>query len=181
MNLPNTRNQIGRWLNEKGLVGLGVELGTHRGEFAEAILSEWVGERLFCVDCWSAVLDDPLLYERPPTDEEQARHFAFARARLSRFGNRVSFVQKFSADAAVDFNASSLDFVYVDASHDRDAVLADLRLWWGKVKAGGVLCGDDFTPSYPGVIEAVRSFANEIGQVLYVTSGETRPQWYILK
>lgn len=38
-----------------------------------------------------------------------------------------------------------LDYVYVDARHDRKGVLVDLEAWWPKIRAGGILAGHDFT------------------------------------
>lgn len=178
---PPTRDHLGLWLNAHALLGSGVEVGTHRGEFAETILSHWRGERLFCVDCWSAVPHDPLLYQLPPTDAEQERHYAFARARLDRFGAHVSFIRQFSGPAAIEFEDHSLDFSYIDAAHDKESVFADLNSWWPKVKHGGVFCGDDYTASYPGVVEAVHAFADSVGHPVAVSTGGIRPQWFIFK
>lgn len=48
-----------------------------------------------------------------------------------------------SVDAAKLYADESLDFVWVDASHDAESVLADLSAWWPKVKRGGVMAGHD--------------------------------------
>jgi hypothetical protein len=51
------------------------------------------------------------------------------------------------------------DVVYIDASHDYDDVRADIAAWWPLVRAGGLLCGDDYDPvSDPGVVQAVNEF-----------------------
>lgn len=49
----------------------------------------------------------------------------------------------------------SLDFVFIDAAHDYDNVKADIAAWHPKVKLGGFIGGHDYTPSWPGVCQAV--------------------------
>ena len=38
----------------------------------------------------------------------------------------------------------SLDFVYIDARHDRASVEEDMRLWWPKIRKHGILAGHDY-------------------------------------
>ena len=47
-----SRDDLGRYLNDRGLTGYGLESGVLRGEFSEKILRCWRGERLYLVDCW---------------------------------------------------------------------------------------------------------------------------------
>ena len=53
------------------------------------------------------------------------------------------------------------DFIYIDASHDTESVLADLDAWFPFVKGHGIICGDDW--AYSGVSNAVERFAQEHG------------------
>ena len=48
-----------------------------------------------------------------------------------------------STVAATRFEASELDMVFIDAAHDYDSVLADLKAWGPKVKEGGIIAGHD--------------------------------------
>lgn len=70
-----------------------------------------------------------------------------------------------SAIAARWFAAQALTahIVYVDASHDEEDVYADLCAYWKLLSAGGVMCGDDWHPSWPGVVNAVTRFTTEQG------------------
>lgn len=68
-----------------------------------------------------------------------------------------------SVNAAVVFKARNIrpDVVHIDAGHDYDAVMNDLRLWWPLLRSGGVLVGDDYHVSgdvWPSVREAFQSF-----------------------
>ncbi len=70
----------------------------------------------------------------------------------------INVVEMASVEAAKLYDDNSLDFVYIDASHDEPSVAADLRAWFPKVKRGGWIGGDDLTSSHPGVQLAVDKF-----------------------
>lgn len=55
------------------------------------------------------------------------------------------------------------DFVFVDADHSYEGVLADLRAWWPLVRVGGAIAGHDHTRDWPGVEKACREFFGEGG------------------
>jgi predicted O-methyltransferase YrrM len=61
-----------------------------------------------------------------------------------------------SVDASKLYEPDSLDFVFIDASHDEVSVKQDLAAWMVRVKEDGVIAGDDINAS--GVSEAVRWF-----------------------
>lgn len=52
------------------------------------------------------------------------------------------------------------DLIFIDALHDYESVLEDIRLWWPKVRIGGMLCGHDFNHQWPGVERAVADSFN---------------------
>lgn len=137
------REELPRLLNERGLVGVGVEVGVKEGSYSELLLERWRGQTLVSVDPWSAAVDPngdhggsdqaaiDALYER-------------TRDRLRRFGPRSRILRKASVEAARDFNPASLDFVYLDAGHDLASVRADLLAWAPLVRPGGILAGHDY-------------------------------------
>jgi predicted O-methyltransferase YrrM len=47
------------------------------------------------------------------------------------------------------------DLIYVDASHEYEAVKDDIEWWWTVLKPGGILMGDDYRSNWPGVVRAV--------------------------
>ena len=59
--------------------------------------------------------------------------------------------------AELIYNNGSLDFVFIDAAHDYENVIADIRAWYPKVKEGGVIAGHDY-PDWPGVKKAVDEY-----------------------
>lgn len=57
------------------------------------------------------------------------------------------------------------DVLHIDAGHDFNSVISDLRNWWPVLRTGGVLIGDDYDPSgayWPGVYKAFRHFFGDI-------------------
>jgi hypothetical protein len=62
------------------------------------------------------------------------------------------------------------DAIYIDAGHHEEEVLLDLRLYSEVLRPGGILFGDDYHESWPGVMRAVDSFAAECGYTLQTSS-----------
>jgi len=137
------RSVFPEMLNGLGLLGTGVEVGVKLGEFSEQILAGWHGRTLISVDVWSTVLErDPAnpVEDQPTLD----RIYAKARLRLGPFGDRSQVWRLESTEAAERIDPGSLDFVYIDAQHEREAVEADLAAWRDRVRPGGLLAGHDY-------------------------------------
>ena len=84
-----------------------------------------------------------------------------------------------SVEVARDFRDETLCVVYVDASHEYDDVCDDLRVWWPKVRRGGILAGHDYgQPSHPGVKLAVDGFISQTGVELNLTEYYN---WWVIK
>lgn len=56
----------------------------------------------------------------------------------------VNILRKTSVQAAKQFKANSVDFVFIDGSHDTESVCLDIDAWLPKVKAGGIIAGHDY-------------------------------------
>jgi predicted O-methyltransferase YrrM len=72
-----------------------------------------------------------------------------------KFINIIHIIDSISASQTYPDN--SLDFVYLDASHDYTSVSLDIKNWYPKVKVGGTIAGDDYN-SFKGVKKAVNEF-----------------------
>ncbi len=62
-----------------------------------------------------------------------------------------------STATAMSFEDRSIDFVYIDASHNFAKVKLDVLAWLPKIKDGGVIAGHDYSKSHRGVVRAVNS------------------------
>ena len=138
-----------------------VEVGVETGGFSAFILRKTNPQKLYLVDCWC--YQDPSVYDDPDNlvDGHQERIYQDVKAKFSG-DSRVEILREFSADAVNYFADESLDWVYIDANHGYEAVKEDLRLWWPKVKKGGMFSGHDYAvrPSF-GVVQAVNEFLLE--------------------
>jgi hypothetical protein len=64
------------------------------------------------------------------------------------------------------------DVLYVDGGHEEEEVYYDLTSFYDLVADGGAIFGDDSSPSWPGVIRAVHTFAQEKNLVLKAGGGK---------
>jgi|EP00966_Prymnesium_polylepis_P296827 hypothetical protein len=55
------------------------------------------------------------------------------------------------------------DLIHIDAGHSYLDAKEDIALWWPLVRPGGVMLGDDFRPSWSGVVRAACEHAAEHG------------------
>jgi hypothetical protein len=60
------------------------------------------------------------------------------------FGDLITLIVADSVTASTFFPDRSIDWVHLDARHDREHVKADVAAWLPKVKANGWLSGDDY-------------------------------------
>ena len=80
--------------------------------------------------------------------------------------------QKFFEKTGVQF-----DLIHIDASHEYTSARRDVNIFWKLLNTGGLLLGDDFTASWPGVMQAVCEFAQERNLHLSNSYGK----WWIQK
>ena len=74
-----------------------------------------------------------------------------------------------SLTAAAMFTDNSIDFVYIDGSHEYDDLKADILAWGPKVKNGGIIAGDDYGigvhPDVKRVVDEIFPSAEKEGVV----------------
>lgn len=132
----------------------GVEVGTWAGQAALAIL-ENVGGHVYCVDHWLGNQYDQLGAIAARIGQEKA--FKTWCANMHRWFpySAIPLIGTSELWASV-LPKVSLDFVFIDAGHDYQSVLNDIKWWTPIVRAGGILCGHDYgVEEFPGVKKAV--------------------------
>lgn len=140
----------------------GAEIGVFKGHHAHSILKNLQVKTLYLVDPYQIYLQDGEVINPIPAKR-------IAKQTLKSF-NQVQWVTASEIP-------ENLDFIYIDANHQYKAVKADLQLYYGKVKVGGVLGGHDFSNQFSGVVQAVTEFAVSHRLKLYVE----QPDWWIVK
>lgn len=180
-----TRNDFPQLLNDHGLIGRGVEVGTHQGSFSETILETWKGDVLYSVDPWmhqSSVKMDK-------SNVEQSEHdncLSITKNRLKKFGRRSIIIRGFSPNVTSThhFSDGGLDFVYLDARHDYRSVTADLKAWFPLIKHGGIIAGHDYKDScVRGNLVEVKRAVNDFfhSDDIQTTTDDNLPSWWVVR
>jgi hypothetical protein len=136
-----------------------VEVGSWKGKSSAFMAVEIANSNksisFTCVDTWMGSVEHQEINK-----EELSSLYDTFTTNMKPLENYYTPMRAPSLEAVTRFPDESLDFIFIDASHEYQDVLADIQAWWPKLKPGGILAGDDFCLSWPGVIQAVReSFA----------------------
>lgn len=73
---------------------------------------------------------------------------------IAPIGNKIETIKSLSHEASQYFEDGSVDVLFVDAGHSREAVKADIDCWLPKMKPNGIMAGHDYT-AWEGVNQAV--------------------------
>jgi predicted O-methyltransferase YrrM len=124
-----------------------VEVGCFKGRstahLAVEILNSGKRIALHCVDYWNA-----------PDQPDLLASFTANLTPLICRGLSLKLHRQTSTEAAGRFADRSVDFLWLDAGHRYEEVMADLHAWLPKVRDGGVVGGDDY--AFLGVSTAVK-------------------------
>lgn len=187
----SSRIQFHEILTARDLHGVGVEVGAHRGEFTRCMTSQWKCERYYAVDPWDAMTEDyadsqgKYLWGGPDRVDDYMACAVVARDRPN------VHMLKMTSMGAVPFVANkhglaSLDFVYLDGDHRREAVAADLVQWWSLLQPGGLMSGHDIVCPGPAgrpddwgheIQPAVIAFASHLNLPVYLVVEEGGLPW----
>lgn len=176
------RAEFGIFIKDFTLLGQGAEIGVELGIFSRQILSDWPG-KLYLIDPWRHLENWDCSLNL--SDEEMEKKYLITFENVQEFGDRAVIIRKESLKAEIDIPDESLDFVYIDANHEYEAIMADLEAWYKKVRRGGIVAGHDYLDGVIegnnfGVKSAVDSFAKLNGLTVLSTS-EEYPTWYFQK
>lgn len=137
-----------------------VEVGAWKGRSASFMAVEILNSQkriLFdVVDTWKGSAE----HMGQPILQNDGLYFEFLK-NIEPVNEVIKPIRMPSLEAAQNYPDNSLDFVFIDASHEYEDVIADLAAWYPKVKIGGVLAGHDY-PTWEGVTRAVNDFFDQI-------------------
>ncbi len=153
----NSKYDLIKYFNELGFKR-GAEIGVAGGVFSEAMCQSIPGLELWCIDIWHPYRGNRWAgsYLR------NENGFKGATERLAKYNTHI--MREMSMEAVKKFRDGSLDFVFIDSNHAFDYVMQDLIEWSKKVRVGGIVSGDDYSPMRNGgVIEAVDAYTKVHG------------------
>ena len=150
------------------------EIGVWKGEFARRILDECPSiEHYYLVDPWRTLES----WNKPWNVDNETFDAVFqeAQANVSAHGNRCTFLRGTTIEVAGQIPAD-IDFAYVDGDHTLRGIAIDLINVYSRLRDGGYLAGDDFSPTIwqhdktfepTMVFPFVTYFAEAVGAELY--------------
>jgi hypothetical protein len=129
----------------KDVSGTYVEVGTCFGGFADFLLSNTACTKMYCIDPYKNFSPDvykDTLNSYSPDDYDKKYRYVWSLLKKN-FGDKVELIRTTSVEASELFENKTVDVCYIDANHEFEYVRKDILAWLPKMKAGGVLCGDD--------------------------------------
>lgn len=122
-----------------------VEVGVWKGRSASFMAVEIINSnkniRFDCVDNFMGSNEEAHIID-PDIQNGKLRETFITN--MKPVEGHYNIVEMNSVDAAKTYQDTSLDFVFLDASHEIEAVMNDIKAWYPKIKIGGTLAGDDY-------------------------------------
>jgi len=140
-----------------------VEIGTWKGQssafLAVEIISSGKNLKLDCIDSFKGSAIEPgQMYD---ADNRANRLYDVFINNMKPVEGYYTPIVSDSSEAAALYENESLDFVFIDASHDFESIKRDISAWFPKVKMGGLFAGHDYAQPYPGIIRAVNGLLSK--------------------
>ena len=143
-----------------------VEVGTWMGKSAAFMAVEIINSskdiRFDCVDTWAGSSEhiNPKSPYYTPELADPDWLFNQFESNLKPVLSSINPLRMTSLEASTLYADQSLDFVFIDASHEYQDVLDDIRAWMPKIKSGGILAGHDYP--HHGVRKAVNEVFDSV-------------------
>lgn len=130
------------------------EVGVAEGLFSRDILN-WGIPKLYLVDVWETI---QVYGDGASPQEWHDKNFQNVQRLMLPYGKDAVILKGLSVEMAKKIKDESLGFVYLDAGHSFEAVMADLEAYYPKVVCGGIIAGHDYLNTDYGVYGAVEQF-----------------------
>ncbi len=167
----------------QNVVDVGVWLGQSTIVFASALKDRGINGVVVAVDTFLGSPELWMTFDQTPIGRKHGMpnlywHFLshVAKAGLQDY---VVPMPQTSSCAAILLKAVPLspDLVYLDAAHDYKSVLRDCEDYFDLLAPGGHLVGDDYLDAFPGVVQAVSGFSEQVQRTYNVVC----PKWVMQK
>ena len=158
----NMENQYLELLENTPEGGIFVELGAYKGKSTSFIVTEMINKgrniKFTTVDTFEG--------DSGSNDKKEVE--AYKQVNVSKMEDEFDKNTEHLSDSmnvgqgpsdlsAKHFVDNSVDNLFIDAGHSYEAVLADLKAWYPKMKNGSTMAGHDYN-SWEGVKKAVLEF-----------------------
>ena len=131
-----------------------IEIGAYMGESTSLFSSTGMFSEIHCIE--------PFDHDQDCLDILGHKDWDFVNEQFkinTRLFDNIKLYQDFSYNVSDIFDNNSFDFVYIDGSHDYEAVINDIENYKKKLKGNSLIGGHDI--DYNGVKEAVKEVFGE--------------------
>lgn len=175
VSLPGTRLDLLGFIPKAGVC---CELGCFRGDFSREILRICQPSKLYLVDLFEGeVTSGDSNGENPQTVDMGGMLSVF----LQLFPSQPVTICKDCSWKWLERQPDdSLDFCYIDASHEGPQTERELAACRRAVRPGGIIAGHDYAPLFPGVVHAVNEFVKAHDLDITLWTGDRLPSFSIV-
>ena len=158
----NMEKQYLELLDNTSEKGKFVELGAYKGKSTSFIVTEMMNRDrnikfitvdTFLGDSGSIDIKEVEAYKQVNI----SKMYEEFKENTKHLEDNFTIMVNYSYEAAEYFLDNSIDTIFIDAGHSYEAVLADLKAWYPKMKEGSIMSGHDYN-SWEGVKKAVLEF-----------------------
>lgn len=148
---PNLYSEmVQKFKDNSHFVEIGSWMGRSASYMAVEIINSGYNIKFDCIDTWNG------------SSEHQEHHiikneslFEEFKKNTTRVSHIITPIRLNSLSASLLYEDNSLDFIFIDASHEYEDVKNDILCWKNKVKKNGIISGHDYTENWKGVKRAV--------------------------
>ena len=157
-----------------------VEIGSFKGRSSCSMAVEIINSgkqiKFDCVDTWKGSEEHREGGFVEDEDVLNGKLFGVFLQNTKPISHIINPIQSTSEEASTLYDYESLDFVFIDGSHDLSSVIRDIQNWLPKVKRDGILAGHDY--GHTGVQLGVDGFFGCIEEAKVVT--HTDNSWWLV-
>jgi hypothetical protein len=164
---------------------IGAEIGVFHGHFSEQILQQQV-RKLYLVDPWYKLNNEWDWKSLKQEERSTLDALKGVEAKLASYieSGIVEIVIEYGNIFLDNITSSSLDFVYIDSSHNYTDTVLELNAAYNAVNDTGIILGDDWHTNinhkHYGVTKAINELIN-CGKFELVFKDIQSRQWGIKK
>lgn len=140
------------------VVEIGVCTGKSITYLSEQLIKNKIKIDLYGIDHFlgSAEHRDIIFKKEIENDTDYLYHLCIDNLKKCNVYDYISILKIDSINGSLKFNNNFFDVIIIDADHSYEGVKKDIDAWLPKLKSGGILAGDDYSPrGWPGVVKAV--------------------------
>jgi hypothetical protein len=170
-------NMVKHFKDGSHFVEIGAWLGKSTSYMAVEIINSGKNIKFDVIDTWEGSNEE---IHKEKIEELNDNLYDCFLKNMKPIINKINPIKSKSIEASKLYEDNSLDFVFIDASHEYEDVIEDIKCWYPKIKTNGILGGHDYYVC-PGVKKSVDEFFGNFKINIDDTYHESCGSWWIEK